>query len=1407
MKKRIFLFIIILCLISGFIYIKLDNDNVDINKVLEEDAYSYLPDSAKEYIKEYYLETGDIILTEKNKKEGVAYLNPQYVNYLELSTDLKKEYDYVPSEVIIDYESGMYTGSSDYSSKYDLRDDSFVTPVDDQESSGLCWAYSSSGQVESLLLKNSNTPYSSSSKVFSERQIDYATSYNGIIDNKSLYETSYFSRELYDGGGLYNTAWDIYVDSLSLVDISWQNNRKYYTEQMEASQVFNFKNSLYDVDSTVLLSTLNIKDLDLTSESDVLKKEEYINSIKNLVKNYGGAVVGTIGPTANCTIDVGNTRLIAFDNDVCTITGGHAMQIIGWDDDYEYEYCKLNKTILESSYDCSNGTKVKGKGVWILKNSWGDSNQYPLLAYDSDDISVTAVTKVSSKSWDNFYHANSRGTITKEFGTSEKIDKIKLFISPYQIKSGNLDVYISLDNKTSILIDTIETTYPGYYTIDLSSEDYTFDKSVYIYAKYGNTYVTFTSSGNARVYTTNIDNKPFISTEDYVYDGGFTNGDKFIIRLNQYTRGIEEDSLVTYKILDSNNNEININYVIENNMVYANNIYPKITIDEVLDKGEYTIETLYNNEVLSTSKLTINKEATLISGSGTESDPYVITNSTQLNLIRLNTNKYYVLGNDIDLSYDTENEGGLFYNDGLGWEPIEFNDTENDKKLSIHFDGKGYKIKGLYINRPNENYVGLFKNLYSYGEENSESVSITNLVIEDANITGSDYVGALAGMIDGRSNIYSVDLKNIYTIGGSISGNNYVGGIIGIFRGGVYDEYQYNRINSLFNSASVSANDYAGGLFGHVENTHSSSNWMVVVLKNIMNIGNVTSKNNASGLFGSLKLRNGSPTIIENALNMGILTGQNTYGITGSLLSDSEGTLSLKNIYYIDDVGYDVTDSKISSENVSKINIEDLSNTDKYTNWDLFSTYFKINTVNNVARIPLLSNINLNYITTSSNSLNVDVLDTLDISNIFTSQYNISYSILDESIAGIKDNLISGKKSGNTYLVVHTKYENLFIPLAVNEVEGTITFDSNNGSGSTTKDTVKFGENYKLPGNTFSKDGYYFLAWNTKSDGSGENYLPNKDIYVDKSITLYAIWKSIDDTYSVIYNDIEDNLYIIKTYNYDNSYNVEDYTWNIDKGYKFSSWNTKDDGSGVDYTSTFSNITNKDKSVINLYGIIKPIQYKIVFNSNNGYYKTIEQTFTYDKKDKILKNTFTNLGYIFKEWNTDMYGNGVSYNNLEEVYNLTSEDGKVINLYAIWDVIFKKYDYYNIDYTNNIISNIRINTLKDVFLTHLVLSDGYRIDSEYKEINDNKVMFTGGITKVYKGDTLIMEFYNSVNGDTNGDGKINSSDLLRIRQHLLKINILKDVYFVSSDVNKDSVINSSDLLRVRQHLLNISYIE
>lgn len=74
----------------------------------------------------------------------------------------------------------------------------------------------------------------------------------------------------------------------------------------------------------------------------------------------------------------------------------------------------------------------------------------------------------------------------------------------------------------------------------------------------------------------------------------------------------------------------------------------------------------------------------------------------------------------------------------------------------------------------------------------------------------------------------------------------------------------------------------------------------------------------------------------------------------------------------------------------------------------------------------------------------------------------------------------------------------------------TLHFDANGGSGEMTAISVWSDDSstsFTLPSNSFVRDGYKFIGWNTKADGSGISYAPNERVNFSGDITLYAQWE------------------------------------------------------------------------------------------------------------------------------------------------------------------------------------------------------------------------------------------------------------------------------------------------------------
>ena len=206
-------------------------------------------------------------------------------------------------------------------------------------------------------------------------------------------------------------------------------------------------------------------------------------------------------------------------------------------------------------------------------------------------------------------------------------------------------------------------------------------------------------------------------------------------------------------------------------------------------------------------------------GSGTSDDPYQVTNVSQLQCVG-NSSSDVQLDASYELTSDIAASNTSKWNDGAGFRPIGNND---DNDFSGRFNGTGKNITGLTINRSSEDRTGLFDTV-----ENSGTVE--NVGVVQANVTGRNRVGGIAGQNDGTVTDASVS--------GDIDGTDRVGGLIGYHQVGTVE-----RANA---TGTVSGDEYVGGLIGYAE-----GGLRLATVRRTSATGDVTGNEYVGGLMGA----------------------------------------------------------------------------------------------------------------------------------------------------------------------------------------------------------------------------------------------------------------------------------------------------------------------------------------------------------------------------------------------------------------------------------------------------------------------------------------------------------------------------------------------------------------------------
>ncbi len=123
---------------------------------------------------------------------------------------------------------------------------------------------------------------------------------------------------------------------------------------------------------------------------------------------------------------------------------------------------------------------------------------------------------------------------------------------------------------------------------------------------------------------------------------------------------------------------------------------------------------------------------------------------------------------------------------------------------------------------------------------------------------------------------------------------------------------------------------------------------------------------------------------------------------------------------------------------------------------------------------------------------------------------------------------------------------------------------------------------------------------------------------------------------------------------------------------------------------------------------------------------------------------------------------------------------------------------YNI--SKGYINNIKIGTSINTIISD-INNKGGNISFEHSNKKENKdIIATGDIIKVSNGKET-KTYTIVVQGDSNGDGKINSQDYVNIKREILKGIKVEGYYRLAGDVNNDGKISSVDYVNIKNYIL------
>ena len=550
-------------------------------------------------------------------------------------------------------------------------------------------------------------------------------------------------------------------------------------------------------------------------------------------KQYTGGIVGyasTSTAIENCHVRgnisatesdasghggiVGSATATSITN--CTVTGTISTSVSN--DNYGGIVGAANYDVVITS--CENAANISGDGQnhgGIVGRDYNRSNKFKYclntgVVNGNQYVGAIAGQNDSPRDFDHCYYSN-QSTI-KAFGTSSGSNNYTGY--------GEVAYVVTLGEN----ISKIEFAEQTVITSTLSGKKYYAKGDWTLTLTPNQTDVTFVS------YACEGGTLSDLTTADGTHKLTITDKDVTISALVSNNDATDVNGVTIAAIPDMRWRGNNVSVVVptitvtngETPLVLGTDYLVECSNNTAIGEATITIKGINNYKGTTTKTFNI-VDFTLqdASAANSASNPYLITTAEDLEALASIVNTGSRLGGYYKQSADIT----------LTNEHTAIGNSSNTPFKGI-YDGDNKVIKGLLINQAEGTYQGLFGR--------AKNATITNVIIENCDITAKDYVGGICGHAS------ETTISNC-KVSGAIKTAD---GVDGMYHGGIAGYIYYKSISSCVNTASVKGNNsksqYYGGIVGEGSWTIITDCFNAGIVEGTLYVGSIVGSNGASRL-------------------------------------------------------------------------------------------------------------------------------------------------------------------------------------------------------------------------------------------------------------------------------------------------------------------------------------------------------------------------------------------------------------------------------------------------------------------------------------------------------------------------------------------------------------------------------